>query len=643
MQFNMRTFAGLALIALVSSVQAVQPTTQPKTGLEAPALATQVAQRTLPELAARIGIEPLIITPVEKPGRHGGVLRTALRGGGDHNAILRTVGVQGLVRWDSRMIGVEPNVAQRWQVSADARQFTFELRRGMRWSDGTLFTADDIMFAMNDLVLNRTFNPTISSRYVAADQPVVVEKLGPHTIKFSFAAPNRRFLQELAAPQGQHATLYQRTYCAKFHPRYANAEELAMQVKAANVKDWAELLRQRCGDVETPSRWASTARPTIDPWVVTEPYRGGATRVTMRRNPYFWQVDQQGRQLPYIDELQFSIISDVETILLRTLSGDIDLQVRHINLISNKPVMAQSRRKAGLEFIDLESTSASSVGLYLNLNHKDPTLRSLFNQRDFRVAVSHAIDREEIREAVYLGQGEPYQIGPAPKHPLHHKQLSYQYIEHNIKRANELLDKLGLNRRDAQRRRLFPDGRRVFFTIDFPVNNVEAGDILNLVRRDLEAVGIGIGINAVERTLFYDRAAKNDHDAAATIVPGGLDPNDDLRAIVADHPLDSRQALLWQRWYESKGKQGEEPNESMKRRYVLLEQWREAQAEPQAAIIFNQMLQEAAEAFEVIGIIREYSGPGLRNKKLRNVPSPMIYSWSFATPGAALPQQFFYE
>jgi peptide/nickel transport system substrate-binding protein len=610
---------------------------------EAPAVAAQVAAGRLPPLAERLGAEPLVVTPVERPGRHGGVLRTALRGGGDHNAILRIVGPQGLVRWNADMTGVLPGVARAWSVSADATTFTFELRRGMRWSDGKPFGADDVVFAMNELVLDRAFNPSVPARYMAGGQPVRVEKLSPHSVRFRFAAPYRRFLDELATPLGQHATLYQRTYCARFHPRFAPAAELQALLLEGRHKDWPALMRQRCGDIELPSRWANPERPTLDPWLLREPYRGGATRVTLVRNPWFWQVDPEGRQLPYIDELQFSIISDVETILLKTLAGEIDLQLRHINLVQNKPVLAKGRRKAGLEFVDLAGTSASSVGLYFNLSHKDATLRRLFNERRFREAISHAIDREEILEAVYLGVGEPHQVGPAPQHPLFNRQLATQHLAFDPKRANALLDELGFGRRDGQRRRLWPDGRRLFFTIDYPVNNTEAGDILNLVRRDLAAVGIEVGINAVERSLFYDRAAKNDHDVGATIVPGGLDPAEDLRAIVAAHPLDSRQSLEWQKWYESRGARGETPSAGMQRRYELLDRWRAAPTAEAADALFRQMLQEAAEAFEVVGIVRPTTEPGMRRATLRNVPSPLINAWTFATPGAALPQQFFYD
>ncbi|NKF33637.1 ABC transporter substrate-binding protein, partial [Pseudomonas sp. BGM005] len=87
-----------------------------------------------------------------------------------------------------------------------------------------------------------------------------------------------------------------------------------------------ELFRSRCGDIEIPTRWGNVDKPTLDPWVVKEPYVGGATRVVMARNPYFWQVDTSGNQLPYIDEINFGISQDVESLMLNVISGKIDIQ-----------------------------------------------------------------------------------------------------------------------------------------------------------------------------------------------------------------------------------------------------------------------------------------------------------------------------
>jgi peptide/nickel transport system substrate-binding protein len=635
------TFAALSMTALGSFAFAAGPV--PANLSEAPALAERVRAGQLPPVAQRVGAEPQVVKPHERVGKYGGTLRSALRGGADHNAILRLIGNQGLVRWNQQMTGVEPNLAKSWTVSPDGREFTFSLRKGARWSDGAPFTADDVLFSMNDLTLNREFNASIPGRYVNGGQPAKVEKIDDQTVRFTFAQPYGRFLTELATPLGQHPTLYQKAYCGQFHPAHGDKAKIDEQVKARNLRDWAALLRQNCGDIEIPARWGNPARPTMDPWVIVEPYRGGATRVVMQRNPYFWQVDTAGNQLPYIDSLTLPVISDVETILLRVISGDIDFQARHTSNINNKPVLSENRQRGNFELFDLAETNANAAGLWFNLTHKDPKLRELFRKRDFRIAVSHAINRQEIADSVYLGQAEPHQAGPLPDHPLFNERLATQFLKHDVATANKLLDSLGFTRKDAQGFRLWPDGKRLFLQSEFAVNNPEQGDVLNLIKRDLAVVGIELNVSGIERALFYDRAAKNDHEIHITIFPGGRDPETELRAIVAEHSLDSRQSLEWQKWYESRGRNGEEPTPSMKQRMELLDSWRATADKEKADAIFRQILALAAEEFEVVGTVRVLAGPGIRNRRLVNVPNPMIQAWTWPTPGPSLPQQYFYQ
>lgn len=267
-----------------------------------------------------------MVKPVEKVGVYGGSLRRGLRGSADHNGILRMVGNQGLVRWNSEFTEVLPNVAEKWEVSPDARVFTMTLRKGMKWSDGKPFTADDVVFAVEDGAKNTELYKSPPTQLSIGGKPVLCEKVDDHVVRFTFAGPYALFLEQMATPLGQHPTLFPKHYCSQFHPKYnAKVGELA---KAANLSDWGALFRSKCGDIEIPSRWGNPEKPTLDPWVVKEPYTGGATRVTMERNPYFWQVDTAGNQLPYIDRIAFSISQDVQSLMLDAVSGKLDLQER---------------------------------------------------------------------------------------------------------------------------------------------------------------------------------------------------------------------------------------------------------------------------------------------------------------------------
>ncbi|WP_439550485.1 ABC transporter substrate-binding protein [Falsiroseomonas sp.] len=609
--------------------------------MEAPDVAAAVQQGRLPPLAQRVGSAPMVVTPNEPNVRYGGTLRRGLRGGSDHNGILRLIGNQGLTRWNMEFTDVLPCVAQRWEVSADSKEFIFHLRPGMRWSDGAPFTADDILFAINDCILNTELYRSPPTMWVIDGQPVKCEKISDTAVKFTFAGPYGLFLQQMATPLGQHPTLFAKHYCGRFHPKY-NAE-LAATLRQANVSDWAQLFRQRCGDIEIPSRWGNAEKPTLDPWVVEEPYQGGATRVTMRRNPFFWQVDTSGRQLPYIDRLNFQVYQDVESLMLDVIGGRLDLQERHIDVLANKPVVAQNMQRGNYRMFDTINAGSTSMMIYPNITHKDPKIREMLGNKEFRQALSLGINRPEIVDIVYLGQSEPWQTGPRPTHPWYHEKLARQFTEHNTREANRILDRIGYNRRDGQRFRLRPDGQRVFFAIDvitalYPDNN----DALELIKRHWVEIGIDVKINTIDRSLYYTRGDNNDHDIAVWPGPGGLEPMLDPRDFFAMHTQGTRYAVPWAMWYASGGRDGQEPPEHQKERMRLYDQARSTADTRRQGELMKRVFDICAEQFECIGVNLAPNLFGVAQNRLRGVPGSMPYSWSWPHPGPSLPQQFFF-
>lgn len=607
---------------------------------EAPALAKLAAEGKLPPLAERISANPMVIK-VEKVGRYGGSLRRGLRGSSDHNGILRMVGNQGLVRWNLAFTEVLPNVADKWEVNGDSTEFTFYLRKGMKWSDGKPFTADDIVFSIEDCAKNTELYKSAPSPIVINGKPGTATKIDETTVKFSFPSSYALFLEQMATPLGQHPTLFAKHYCSRFHPKYNPG--VADLVKAANLSDWGTLFRARCGDIEIPSRWGNPEKPTIDPWVVKEAYTGGATRVVMERNPYFWQVDSAGNQLPYIDRLTFNISQDVESLMLDAISGRIDLQERHLDTLQNKPTLSQNMQKGGYRLIELINSSSQQVQIYLNMTHKDAKMREMFANKEFRKALSLGMNRKEIIDLVYLGQSEPHQTGPRPGHPWYHAGLSKQFTDFDTAQANAILDKLGYAKKDSAGFRLRPDGQKVFFAIDvIPTLYPDHVDALELVKRHWAEIGVDVKVNTIERALYYTRGDNNDHDAAVWPGPGGLDPMLDPRDYLAQHTQGSRYALPWAQWYVSGGKDGQEPPESQKQRMKLYDQARATADLQKRGELMKQVFDLTAEAFETIGICLAVNAFGICKNNLQNVPPRYPNAWSWPNPGPALPQQFFF-
>ncbi len=629
--------AGFAAAGLIAGSKATMAQTAAK---EAPALAKLVADGKLPALASRLPTRPMVVD-VAKVGTYGGTLRRGLRGSADHNGILKILGNQGLVRWNLAFTEVLPNVAETWDVNPDATVFTFHLRPGMKWSDGQPFGADDIVFAVEDCAKNSELYKSVPSPMVIANKPATVTKIDDATVRFTFAQPYAMFLEILATPLGQHPTLFAKHYCSQFHPKYN--PKVADLVKAANLSDWATLFRNKCGDIEIPARWGNPERPTMDPWVIKEPYTGGAQRVVAERNPFFWQVDTQGQQLPYIDRVNFSISQDVESLMIDAISGRLDMQDRHINTLQNKPTLSKNAKAGAYRLIELISSGAQQVQIYLNITHKDPKMQEMFANKEFRQALSLGINRAEIIEIVYLGQSEPYQTGPRPGHPWFHEKLARQFTAFDPAAAGATLDRLGYNKKDASGFRLRPDGQKVFFAVDIiPTLYPDAVDTMELVKRHWADIGIDIKVNTIERALYYARGDNNDHDAATWPGPGGLDPMLDPRDFFAQHTQGTRYALPWATWYVSGGKDGQEPPESQKQRMKLFDEARGTADLAKRGALMKQVFDLAAEAFEPIGVCLSVNAFGIAKLNLANVPSKEPDSWSWPNPAPAMPQQFFF-
>ena len=629
----------LAGLGAAVAMSAVGRRAQAATEKEAPQLAALVKDGKLPPLAERIPAKPMVVKPFEKIGAYGGSLRRGLRGSSDHNGILRMVGNQGLVRWNMDFTEVLPNLAESWEVNADATQFTFHLIPGVRWSDGHPFTADDVVFAIEDCVKNSELYSATPAQLTVAGKPVVVEKIDDHTVKFTFAASNALYLENLATPLGQHPTLFPKHYCSQYLPKYN--PNLEADAKAAGVAGWTELFRAKCGDIEIPSRWGNAEKPTLDPWVVKEPYSGGSTRVVMTRNPYFWQVDTEGNQLPYIDEVNFGISQDVESLMLNVISGKIDIQERHISVLANKPTLSQNMEKGDYRLLTLVPSSAQQCQIYLNMTHKDAAMRTMFADKSFRQALSLGLNRQEIIDIVYFGQSELFQAGPRPSHPWYHEKLARQFTEYDPDKANAMLDKAGYDKKDADGIRKRPDGQRVFFAIDvIPTLYPDLVDTLELVKAQWAQIGIDIKVNTIERALYYSRGDDNAHDAAVWPGPGGLDPMLDPRDFFAFHPQGSRYAIPWTLWYTSNGEKGEEPPESQKQRFKLFDEARSTADLAKRGEIMKKLFDITAEEFETIGVCLAVGGFGIIRNNLRNVPEKQPDSWSWPNPGPALPQQF---
>jgi peptide/nickel transport system substrate-binding protein len=288
----------------------------------------------------------------------------------------------------------------------------------------------------------------------------------------------------------------------------------------------------------------------------------------------------------------------------------------------------------------------NSTIIALNLTHKDPVKREIFQNKDFRIALSHAINRQEIIDVVYVGQGEPYQLAPRPTSPFYNETLAKQYTEYDPDLANQMLDAIFPDK-NAQGIRLGPDGNPIVFDVELDATQADRIDTLELVKGYWEAVGVQINVKAEDRSLMYTRKDGNEHDAVVWGGDGGLDVILEPRWYFP-FSGESLYAEAWQSWFNNPTGEGalaapEEPPAEVKQQMDLYNQIKATGDAAQQAELMNQILQIAQEQFYAIGISLPVPGYGIVKDTFHNVPSPHPGAWLYPNPGPANPQQFWIE
>lgn len=626
--------SGLAIAALASaSIPALAFE-------EAPMLSEQVAAGTLPPVDERLPVKPMVLEVVDQPGEYGGTMRRAILGGGDQHNIVRTIGSENLVRWDVTWSEVRPNIAESYEVSADAKTFTFKLREGTRWSDGELFTADDIMFWYEDVFLDTRLTPSKHPNYVGPSGPVKVTKIDDYTVEFKFEEANGLFIQNMAYGFGYYPVVYAKHYLSQYHEKYnPNIQELVDAEPAA--ADWIQLFNLKAGPMHTPLFWQNPDRPTLHAWHLTNAY-GSSDRVVAERNPYYFKVDSEGQQLPYIDRITYDQVEDVETILLKAFNGEIDYMNRHLGRPPYRAVLTDNMERGKYRFFDTNDLPSNTMILMLNLNNADPVKREIVSNKDFRIGLSHAINRQEIIDLLYFGSGRASQTAPQPTSDLYKEQYSTQFTEFNPELANEFLDKAGLSERDDEGFRLGPDGER--FSLVFMVADVfglQYPDAMQLVAEYAADVGIDIQVRATDRSRLMELVRSNEQDAYMWNCGGGqADAYTSPMCYVPRPGNTVHWAKLWAEWGVDP-ETGEEPPAEVKAIFAAYDEVLAAPTPEEQKARMERVLELSMDQLFTIGLIQNEPAFGVARNNVGNVPDPLPIAGQLWYPAPYTAQMYF--
>ena len=507
---------GMNLIGKLEGPELItDPAQFPKTFKEAPALAELVKAGKLPPVQERIGQDPLVVKPLREIGRYGGTWRRGFTGPFDTSNGHRVAQNDKLLYYDYTGTKVVPNIARGWEVSPDGKVTTVLLRRGMRWSDGQPFTADDFVFWYQDVYLNKELVPVPLTVMTINGKPVAIEKVDASTIRFVSPEPYYALPVVLASVWGigHHARFGRDAlggfapahYMKQFHPKYASAEELNRKVAELKFDSWVTMFKNRndaCRNVDLPvvTPWKTTSPLTTPSWV-------------LERNPYSVWVDADGNQLPYIDRIRMTLGENLEVINLRAIAGEYDSQARHID-ISKLPVFLENQQKGGYRVYLDPSDQGADVGLFCNQTYeKDAEIARWLGTREFRIALSHGIDRAQINETFVLGLGQTGSGAPGER-TLYFPGAEYKTLHagYDVKKANAMLDKLGLTRRDGEGYRLRQDGGgRLRLALTTYLGFLPFTRIAEMLVEHWKKIGIRGEVQEMERGLATARLRANEH------------------------------------------------------------------------------------------------------------------------------------
>jgi peptide/nickel transport system substrate-binding protein len=608
-------------IGLVVALSMAVPNTVQAEPQETPLFKQDVASRKLPRVNERLPRDPEIAEP-GTIGNPGGELRL-LMGGPKDTRMMVVYGYARLVGYTTALKLV-PDILTSLDVQ-DGRIFTLHLRRGHKWSDGHPFTSEDFRYWFEDVAQNTQLSPSgLPVSMTMQNEVPRFEVLDDATVRYAWTRPNPLFLPNLAGADPLYIYCPSH-YLKQFHEKFADRVALEALVKKHNQRNWAALHAK----MDTMYRNDNPNLPSLEPWVLkTKP---PSERFIFERNPYYYRVDEAGHQLPYIDRAIMSIV-DSKIIPAKTGAGESDLQARYLRF-DNYTFLKDSEEVNKYKVHLWRTGPGSQLALYPNLNVNDETWRTLVRDLRFRRALSLAVNRHEINQAIYFGLAIEGQNTVLPQSPLYQPEYRSAWANFDLREANRLLDSIGLTARDSDGTRLLPDHRPMEIIVENSGESTEQSDVLELIRDSWRGIGVRLFAKPLQLTLFRRRVFSGETLMSINKgIENGL-------ATAAMSPWEfaptSQQQLQWPQWgqyYETKGKAGETPSlPSATRLKELYEDWLGSALQPDQSRIWHSMLQIWAEETFSIGTVAGVLQPVVVSEKLHNVPEEGFYNWD---PGA---------
>ena len=580
----------------------------------------QVKAGTLPSVDKRIPAQPSIVKQFSGPdgvGRPGGQINMLVASARD-TRLMTIYSNARLIVYDDQF-KLQPDILESYEVK-EGRIFTLKLRPGHKWSDGQPFTTEDFRYFWEDIANNKELSsggPSVE--LMVNGKPAKVEIIDELMIRYSWDAPNPYFIesQARAAPLFLYRPAH---YLKKFHTRYTDPAEIGKSARGGQ-QGWVQIHRR----LDVMYANDNVDLPSLNPWVNTTP--SPAQRYVFARNPYYYRVDSEGHQLPYLDRIVLTVAA-ANLVPAKAGLGEADLQPRYLNM-RDYTFLRKSAKTSGVDVRLWESGSGSQIALYPNLNAKDEVWRKLIRDVRFRRALSLAVDREELNEVVYIGLAKPSNNTVMARSVLFKPEYATKWATYDPKQANKLLDEIGLTKRSDLGIRLLPDGRPATIVIEHMSEETEDADALSLIADHWKKVGIKLLFKPQSLNNFRLR---NGSGEAIMVAYAGVTtavPTADTSP--KEFAPTMQGGLQWPRWgmfVESGGKQGEKCDmPSACQLLDILREWEKSTDPAARRQAWDKILEISIDQVFSIGTVNGIMQPIVVGPKLKNVPKEGYYAW----------------
>ncbi len=519
----------------------------------------------LPPLAERLPSEPLVVVPYASVGSYGGTLNAlsnATEAGTSDFLSIRHV---NLVRYSDDLQTIVPNVAKSWEWNEDYTQLTFKLREGHKWSDGAPFTSADVKFWYDNLALDSNVREKPQDYALVAGERMTVETPDATTVVFNLPSPKPGLLAHFATSYAQ--AFQPLHFLGQYHPQVnadadAKAQECGFENGYAAIaayygnSDWTDTPSPMLSNPDKLDCLPKATHPTLESHIYVADTTEGRKLVA---NPYFHMVDTSGQQLPYISRQDEIYANDNEVRILKLVNGEADYKSQSLTLAS-APLLLENQEKG--DFTVQLKPQIASYTLAFNVTSENLAKREVFGDVRFRRAMSVAMDRDEINQVAFFGQGRPVQYtGFSPRPDFVDSALEEAFIQFDPDMAKSMLDEIGMVDTDGDGFRELPSGDKITLNMQFATQGI-AGEVVEIIAQNWADVGVQTTVKEVTPDEYRSAQSSNQLDVLMWLkgqpVAVHMGTNN-YWVPPFDGYFDLRTGMLWAEYIDSNGASGVEP------------------------------------------------------------------------------------